>query len=157
MKRRLSRHGILLAGMLLIVLLAVTACTSAPTSTPSPAPEYTVKTMSKADIGDYLVDAQGMTLYYFTKDTAGTSSATAPVIANWPIFYAANVVVPSNLNVADFGTITGFEGQMQTTYKGWPLYYYIKDLAAGDILGQGVNGVWFVVNPQSVPLPPPSY
>jgi predicted lipoprotein with Yx(FWY)xxD motif len=154
MKRRLSRPGILLAGMLLVVLLAVTACTSAPTPPPAPAAEYTVKTMSKADLGDYIVDAKGMTLYYFTKDFAGKSSATAPVIANWPIFYAANIVVPSNMNASDFGTITGFEGKMQTTFKGWPLYYYIKDLAAGDTVGQGVGGVWFVINPQSVPLPP---
>jgi predicted lipoprotein with Yx(FWY)xxD motif len=154
MKRRLSRYGILLAGMLLSVLLGVTACTSAPTSAPAPTPECSVKTMSKADIGDYLVDAKGMTLYYFTKDSAGKSSATAPVIANWPIFYVAGIVVPSNLNASDFGAIAGFEGQMQTTYKGWPLYYYIKDQAVGDTLGQRVNGVWFVINPQSVPLPP---
>jgi predicted lipoprotein with Yx(FWY)xxD motif len=154
MKGRLSRYGILLAGMLLSVLLGVTACMSAPTSASAPTPECTVLTISKADSGDYLVDAKGMTLYYFTKDSAGKSSATAPVIANWPIFYAASIVVLSNLNASDFGTITGFEGQMQTTYKGWPLYYYIKDQAAGDTLGQGVNGVWFVINPQSVPLPP---
>ena len=156
MKRRFLHHSVLLAGMLAILLLGLAACTSAPASTPAPAPEYTVKTMSKADLGDYLVDAKGMTLYYFTKDFAGKSSATAPVIANWPIFYAASIVVPSSLNASDFGTIAGFDGQMQTTYKGWPLYYYVKDLAAGDVLGQGVNGVWFVINPQSVPLPPSS-
>jgi predicted lipoprotein with Yx(FWY)xxD motif len=156
MKRILSHRSTHLVGMLTILLLAVTACTSAPASTPAPTNSYTIMTMTKTGIGDYLVDAKGMTLYYFTKDTAGKSSATAPVIANWPIFYAASIVVPSNLNASDFGTTAGFDGQMQTTYKGWPLYYYIKDQAAGDTVGQGVGGIWFVINPQSVPLPPSS-
>ncbi len=149
MKRILSHRSTHLVGMLVILLLAVTACTSAPISTPAPTNSYTIMTMSKTGIGDYLVDAKGMTLYYFTKDTVGKSNASDAVIAIWPIFYAANVVVPSNLNGSDFGTITRGDGKMQTTYKGWPLYYYIKDLAAGDTVGQGVNGIWFVINHQS--------
>jgi predicted lipoprotein with Yx(FWY)xxD motif len=160
MKSRHLRYVVILAGILVIALPALAACATAPASAPppasAPAPSYTVKTMSKADLGDYLVDGKGMTLYYFTKDTVGKSNASAAVIANWPIFYTASFLVPSNLNASDFGTITGSNGQMQTTYKGWPLYYYIKDQAAGDTLGQGVVGVWFVINPQTVPLPPAS-
>jgi predicted lipoprotein with Yx(FWY)xxD motif len=152
MRSRLLRYVVILAGILAVMLPALAACTAAPVSTP--APSYTVTTMNKTDLGDYLVDGKGMTLYYFTKDTTGKSNATAPVIANWPIFYAASLVIPSNLKASDFGTITGFNGQMQTTYKGWPLYYYIKDQAAGDTVGQGVGGVWYVINPQNVPLPP---
>jgi predicted lipoprotein with Yx(FWY)xxD motif len=152
MKRKLSYQGILLAGIPVILLFGLIACTPAPTSTPTPS--YTIMTMNKADIGDYLVDGKGMTLYYFTKDTAGMSNATAQVIANWPIFYAANIMVPSNLNASDFGTISGFDGQKQTTYKGWPLYYYINDHAAGDTSGDGVNGVWFLINPPSTPAAP---
>jgi len=138
--------------MLAILIPVLAACASAP-ATP-PAASYTLMIKNKAGIGDYLTDSKGMTLYYFTKDTAGKSNATAPVIANWPIFYAAGIVVPSNLKASDFGTITGFNGQMQTTYKGWPIYYYVKDQAPGDTLGQGVGGVWYVINPQNVPLPP---
>jgi len=149
---KLVRYFIVAAGLFAIILLmALTACSYAPTTTPTPTAQYTITTMTKADVGDYLVDAQGMTLYYFTRDSAGKSSATAQVIANWPIFYAASIVVPSNLDVGDFGTITGFEGQMQTTYKGWPLYYYIKDVASGDTVGQGVGGVWYVVSPVTTP------
>ncbi len=157
MRSRLLRYIVILAGILGVILPALAACTSAPASAPpsasTPAPSYTVTTMNKADIGDYLVDGKGMALYYFTKDTVGKSNASAPVIALWPIFYTASFLVPSNLNASDFGSITGSNGQMQTTYKGWPLYYYIKDQAAGDTVGQGVGGVWFVINPQTVPLP----
>jgi predicted lipoprotein with Yx(FWY)xxD motif len=152
MNKKLFRHGILAAAVLAILLPVLAACASGQTT--APAPSYTVTTVNKAGIGDYLVDGKGMTLYYFTRDTAGKSNATGQVIANWPIFYAANIVIPSSLNASDFGRIAGFNGQMQTTYKGWPLYYYIKDQAPGDTLGQGVGGVWYVVNPQSVPLPP---
>ena len=158
MRSRLLRYVVILAGILAVMLPALAACTSYPASAPAqtsaPPSAPTVTTMNKADLGDYLVDGKGMTLYYFTKDTVGKSNASAPVIANWPIFYAAEVVVPSNLKASDFGAITGFNGQRQTTYKGWPLYYYIKDLKAGDTTGQGVGGVWYVINPQNVPLPP---
>ncbi|MEZ0115722.1 putative lipoprotein with Yx(FWY)xxD motif [Catenulispora sp. EB89] len=27
----------------------------------------------------------------------------------------------------------------------WPLYYYVRDTAAGDVDGQCVDGVWFAV------------
>ncbi len=147
MEHKLMRYFLIMAGVFSVLMLVSLAC--APASTPTPT--YTVMTASKADLGDYLVDAKGMTLYYFTRDTVGVSNATAPVIANWPIFYAADVVIPSGLNAADFGTINGFNGQKQTTYKGWPLYYYIKDLKAGDTVGQGVGGVWYVINPASTP------
>lgn len=126
----------------------------APTPAPAPAPapaSYTINVASKTGIGNYLVDGKGMTLYYFTKDAPGKSNATAAIIANWPIFYVSSVVVPPSLNAADFGSITGGNGNMQSTYKGWPLYYYVKDMVAGDTLGQGLNNVWFVINPADFP------
>jgi predicted lipoprotein with Yx(FWY)xxD motif len=35
---------------------------------------------------------------------------------------------------------------MQLTLNGWPLYYYSKDMAPGDTLGQGVGSVWYVID-----------
>lgn len=147
MKLKISMLGALLvmAGVLLAGLSACGAYGTPPAATP--APTYTINTMTKAGIGNYLVDGKGMSLYYFTRDAAGKSNASAAVIANWPIFYTASVVVPASLKGADFGAITRDDGQMQATFKGWPLYYYVKDLAVGDTLGQAVNNVWFVVNP----------
>lgn len=114
-------------------------------------PFYNIMLQTKADLGTYLVDAKGMTLYYFTKDNLGKSNATSAIIQNWPVFNTGNFIVPSLLNVADFSTITRDDGLKQTTYKGWPLYYYVKDRASGDTLGQGINGVWFIVNPDKLP------
>jgi len=110
------------------------------------APDYTIMTVKAADSGNFLVDGQGRTLYYFTKDSPGVSTTTGPIAANWPAFYTPTIVVPDNLIASDFGTITRADGMKQTSYKGWPLYYFVKDSAAGDSKGQKINDVWFVVN-----------
>jgi predicted lipoprotein with Yx(FWY)xxD motif len=129
-------------------------------------PFYTVMLETSADLGNYLVDAKGMTLYYFTKDSLNKSTATAAIIGNWPVFSAATFVIPSSLKSTDFGTINRDDGAKQATYKGWPLYYFAKDQTSGDTLGQGVNGVWYVVNPDKIsvatqpaaaPAPTPGY
>ncbi|MGO4376229.1 hypothetical protein AB4Z21_36875, partial [Paenibacillus sp. MCAF20] len=65
-------------------------------------------------------------------------------LVNWPIFYADDLQIPGQLNPDDFSVLTRSDGAKQTTYKGWPLYYFVKDLAAGDVNGEAVGGVWFV-------------
>ncbi len=117
-------------------------------------PFYTAMLESRTDFGNFLVDAKGMTLYYFTKDSPGVSTASASVLAVWPIFNAANFVLPSGLNAADFATITRSDGQQQTTYKGYPLYHYVNDKISGDAAGNGVNAVWFVISVAKFPPPP---
>jgi predicted lipoprotein with Yx(FWY)xxD motif len=129
-----------------ITFIVVALLLMATTSVGFVQPDYTIMTAKTADLGEFLVDGQGRTLYYFIKDAPGVSSTTGPVAVNWPSFYAEKIEVPSNLNSSDFGTITRADGKKQTTFKGWPLYYFIKDMATGDIKGQKVNNVWFVVN-----------
>ncbi len=41
------------------------------------------------------------------------------------------------------------DGKQQVTYNGIPLYYFATDTNAGDVNGQGVKGVWFLVAPGS--------
>lgn len=96
-------------------------------------------------LGPYLTDQAGMTLYYFTKDSENTSACADQCAVNWPVYYAENIQIPSELNAADFQTIVRADGKKQTTYKGMPLYYFFKDAKAGDVNGQGVNNVWYVV------------
>lgn len=95
--------------------------------------------------GGYLTDSQGMTLYYFTKDVSGASVCNGKCAQAWPPFYADNLTIPSTLNKSDFGTITRDDGSKQTTFQGWPLYYWQNDKAPGDMTGQGVGGVWYTV------------
>lgn len=112
----------------------------------APAAGLGVKT--KDGIGSYLVDDKGMTLYLFKKDTAGKSACGAAngCLEKWPVFLA-DTAPAAGIDNAAIGVITRDDGTKQTTYKGLPLYYFFKDKAAGDTLGQGVNNVWFVVAP----------
>ncbi|QHW34040.1 hypothetical protein GZH47_26780 [Paenibacillus rhizovicinus] len=97
-----------------------------------------------AKLGTLFTDGQGRTLYYFTKDAADPNSCTGDCLKAWPIYAAQNLQIPATLNAADFGMLNRADGTMQTTYKGWPLYYFVKDNAPGDTLGEAVGGVWFV-------------
>lgn len=111
------------------------------------APAYTVMIASNKELGNYLVDGDGNSLYYFAKDKVGTSACNGDCIKNWPAFTTSSFVLPSALKAVDFGTITRADGTSQVTYKGFPLYYWKKDAARGDAEGQGMGKVWYVVNP----------
>jgi predicted lipoprotein with Yx(FWY)xxD motif len=114
--------------------------------TPTP-PKVTgaVKLSSKEGVGNFLVDSNGMTLYYFAKDSLGKSNCSAgPCLNNWPIYSQSSVVAQSPLLQTDFAQITRDDGAKQTTYKGWPVYYFVKDAKPGDTLGIGVLNTWDV-------------
>jgi predicted lipoprotein with Yx(FWY)xxD motif len=101
-------------------------------------------------LGSFLTDAQGMTLYMFTKDTPGKSNCTGQCLAIWPALLVAQggkVTLTGGGDQSQLGTITRPDGSTQVTYRNLPLYYYAKDKAPGDTNGQGVGSVWFVVKP----------
>jgi predicted lipoprotein with Yx(FWY)xxD motif len=53
------------------------------------------------------------------------------------------------------GTTTRTDGKVEVTYAGHPLYYFVKDKAAGDVTGQGINGfgaLWWVVAPSGASI-----
>ncbi|MEO6549391.1 MAG: hypothetical protein ABIN94_15420 [Ferruginibacter sp.] len=106
---------------------------------------------STAALGKFLVDKDGKTLYYFSNDANGQSSCTGGCSTIWPIYYADSLTTTygNSLLASDFKTITSF-GAKQTTYKGWPMYYYAPagvQETAGQTLGEGVGNVWFVAKP----------
>ena len=106
-----------------------------------------VKVAEKEGIGQYLTDGNGMTLYTFANDTAGTSNCTGGCLEKWPAFYVDPAALIEGCEASDFGSITREGGVAQTTYKGMPLYYFFSDTKPGDTNGQGVKGVWYVVSP----------
>jgi predicted lipoprotein with Yx(FWY)xxD motif len=46
----------------------------------------------------------------------------------------------------DWAVITRDDGTYQVTVNGMPLYTYAKDTKAGDVVGQAVGDVWWVVS-----------
>ncbi|HEY9595012.1 MAG TPA: hypothetical protein VHE79_11075 [Spirochaetia bacterium] len=105
----------------------------------------TIQVLTSPSGVQYLADSSGMTLYYYTKDANGQSACYGGCAAAWPVFYADTVTVPGSLSASDFGTVTRTDGSKQTTYRGWPLYYWAKDMKTGDMTGEGVGKVWYVL------------
>jgi predicted lipoprotein with Yx(FWY)xxD motif len=114
-------------------------------------PVSELKLMENETVGKYLTDAEGMALYYFTKDAPNTTNCSGECLQNWPAFYAESLgELPEGFSKDDFNTITREDtGEKQTTYKGYPLYYFVNDKASGDVNGQGVKDVWFIVNSET--------
>jgi len=145
-----------------LVLLA-TACS--PQATPSAAPpptespateppavvpvtgEAVVNLGQNDTLGSFLVDDKGMTLYLFTKDAPNTTVCYDKCATAWPpLLTTGDPVAGEGVDASLFGTTNRTDGTVQVTYNGWPLYYYEKDKAPGDVVGQDVGGVWYVVS-----------
>lgn len=100
---------------------------------------------SDTDLGSVLVNGEGFTLYIFTNDTDGESTCYDACADTWPPI-PGDVTIASDLDASIFGTTTRDDGSEQLTVNGMPLYLYAPDAAPGDTNGQGVGGVWFVVD-----------
>lgn len=107
-----------------------------------------LKTASSS-AGSIVVDAKGMSLYFFTKDTkdSGTSACTGSCLVQWPPLTTTSGSPAGEGVTGKLGTISTPDGKKQVTLNGMPLYYFAKDTKPGDILGQGVGGVWYLSDP----------
>jgi predicted lipoprotein with Yx(FWY)xxD motif len=112
------------------------------------APETVVKS-NTADLGDFLVTADGRTLYTFKNDTAGVSACDADCAKNWPPFTVGEKtkLVDGTDVTGELATIARDDGSLQVTYKGMPLYLFKDDKLPGDTAGQDVGDVWYVAAP----------
>ena len=92
-----------------------------------------------------LTGSNGMTLYTFDKDTAGSgkSMCNGPCATNWPPLFAMD----SDMASGDYSIVTRDDGKKQWALKGKPLYFWSKDMKAGDKTGDGFNSVWHVAKP----------
>jgi predicted lipoprotein with Yx(FWY)xxD motif len=92
-----------------------------------------------------LVGPNGMTLYTFDRDAAGSgkSVCNGPCATNWPPLAATGATKGS----ADWTAINRDDGSQQWAYKGKPVYFWAKDTKAGDRTGDGFNNVWHLARP----------
>lgn len=125
------------------------ATSAAPTAgSPTAAAAVDLKTASSS-AGNIVVDAAGMSVYFFTKDVkdSGTSACTGGCLTAWPPLLTTAASPAADGVTGTLGTITTPDGAKQVTLNGLPLYYFAKDTKPGDILGQGVNDVWYLATP----------
>lgn len=153
------------------VLLAAAACGSTapqPSASPAAAPGAAATKASSASsrhevsalktastpLGDVVTDGNGMTLYIFTKDSKGTtkSACSGPCLAAWPAALMGSSAPKATGITGTVGSIAAPGGGKQVTLNGRPLYYFAKDQAAGDVLGQGVLNLWWVLGTTGEPI-----
>jgi predicted lipoprotein with Yx(FWY)xxD motif len=168
------KHTLQLASILFMALLVV-ACGSSsstgygssgttPTTAPASAPPLvkTAQATVKGNSETILTNAQGMTLYYFTADTATKAACTGTCAGIWPPLLFTGTGSPTSASPLSgtLSVVTDANGK-QVKYNGHPLYTYSKDTAPGQTNGEGFKGKWFVATanlkgqsaPQSTPTP----
>lgn len=92
-----------------------------------------------------LTNAEGMTLYVFDKDAAGSgkSACNGDCASNWPPL----MVTAGDKASGDYSIVIRDDGSRQWAYKGKPLYRWAKDQKPGDATGDGVKNVWHAAKP----------
>jgi predicted lipoprotein with Yx(FWY)xxD motif len=137
--------------------------TSAPAETSEAAPTESeeapeeggaVLATADSEFGTIVVDGEGMTAYMFDNDTQGSgeSSCSGDCLAAWPPIVAESDAPAVEGLEGEVGTIERDDGTIQVTLNGWPLYLWAQDSAPGDVTGQAVNDVWWVVGPDGEPI-----
>ena len=93
--------------------------------------------------GGAMVAANGMTLYTFDNDKAGSgkSVCNGPCAGLWPPLMAT----ATDQSAGDYTVVTRDDGARQIAYKGKPLYFYKADQKAGDRTGDNFKDVWHII------------
>ena len=107
------------------------------------APLFPVKVV-QTHKGRIFVNAQGMTLYYFDRDTAGNKSTCDDKCTERWIPLAAPADAEAK---GDFTVITRSDGSKMWAYRYRPLYTSQSDKAPGDIYEFDSTHLWHVARP----------
>ncbi len=111
--------------------------------------------LAATDLGEVIVATDGLTLYIFDPDAAGEPTCTGACAGTWPPYYVedgAELTAGDGLDPALLRVVAHPDGGDMLKYGDWPLYHYAGDQAPGDTNGQGVNGVWWVVDGAGQPI-----
>jgi predicted lipoprotein with Yx(FWY)xxD motif len=132
--------------------------TAPPAAAPAPSPSPSlpaaagsaVVATAAATVGGksetILTDAQGLTLYYRTSDTA-TNVCAAGCASAWPpVLLPQGTPTSSSPLTGTLATLSDANGR-QVTYNGHPLYRFANDSGPGSAKGDGIAGVWFAATP----------
>jgi predicted lipoprotein with Yx(FWY)xxD motif len=101
-----------------------------------------------SSLGKVLVDNEkSMTLYTYKPDGTGAklSTCTGKCIVAWPPFLAAaDAKAEGDWTIVDVVDKDGKTVKMWA-YDAKPLYWFVKDTKPGDVTGEGLGDVWYVV------------
>jgi predicted lipoprotein with Yx(FWY)xxD motif len=107
---------------------------------------------------EILTNAKGMTLYYFTGDTATTSGCTGGCGSVWPALLSDAAPTAAPMLTGKLTLVKTANGS-QVAYNGHLLYTYSRDQAPGDTNGNGIAGKWFAapVDLKAAVVPAPTW
>ena len=112
--------------------------------------------VGSSNLGRVLVDAHGKTLYIWAHDKGAKSTCNGDCAEYWPpLVTHGRPVAGRGANAALLGTSRRSDGRSQVTYAGHPLYYFVKDRAAGQTTGEGLTGFggrWDPVSATGAPV-----
>jgi predicted lipoprotein with Yx(FWY)xxD motif len=112
------------------------------TQATSSATGTTVSLGSAGGVGKVLVNAKGITLYYFSKDVkgSGVSKCTGACAQAWPPLTTKGKPRAKNgVKSSMLGTMNRSNGTTQVTYAGRPLYTFVEDKKPGEDTGTGIK------------------
>ncbi|WP_154793183.1 COG4315 family predicted lipoprotein [Occultella kanbiaonis] len=109
---------------------------------------------AETSLGEVIVDGAGMTAYYFSNDVpdSGASACEGECLVNWPPITTESETPTVEGVTAEVGTITAADGSLQVTVDGRPIYLFVGDAAPGDVNGQAVQDVWWVIAPDGTEI-----
>ena len=118
------------------------------------ATDATLRT-ADSDLGEIVVDADGRSVYVFDRDEPGSgkSSCSGECVEQWPPVLAGDGTPVADGVDGRLGTLERGDGALQVTLDGSPLYLFAGDGSPGDLTGQAVQGVWWVVGPDGQRVP----
>ncbi len=104
-------------------------------------------------LGTIIVDGKGMSAYYYLPDVpnSGVSSCTGGCLIHWPAITSTSVA-PLVQGVT--AKVSVIPTSNQILINGRPIYTFAGDQKVGDVNGQGIGGVWYVISPAGVELNP---
>lgn len=152
-----------LLGALLLNMLVVSGAAVGGVAAPSVGPVVKVAFNKKLK-KSIVVDGKGRTVYMFTADTGGTANCTVkldPICPKlWPPVKSAGAPrAGKGIIASKLATTRRSDGVTQVTYNRHPLYYFSGccgygpgDRRPGDVRGQGVFQLWYVLSPKGAPI-----
>ncbi len=113
-----------------------------------------IKTLQAGVLGQILTNSKGLALYIFAQDSTNMSNCYGGCVTTWPPLILTSGYTIEGIELPGVvGTIVRSDGSLQVTYNGLPLYSYAYDSIPGQVMGDGVGGVWHVVKPDTTAFP----
>lgn len=110
-----------------------------------------VQTVTLADGASIYAHSSGLSLYTFDVDGPNVSNCYQRCAEVWPPVLLSDAEAAAV--TAPFGVTQRTTNLKQLTLDGKPLYLFYLDRRAGDVLGDGVGGVWHLVPSETIVTP----